>query len=256
MLLSPPVVNLQISRASPREKREEIDVELCILSGRNLRAADIGVLTKGKSDPYVTVYATRDHKDEKVGSTKVKSATLNPVWDPDCLKVTFALTDEHFQGLKLAVFDQDRLGFDDALGMVLLSKEELLEPRVRPLEKDLVPHPKSSPELQKKTTGSLRVRLHLAGKIGVFVDSAKHLHSADGVMGKSDPYAVVKWLGAKARKVTRTRTKDETLSPVWNHGFILPIPLLMPLHGGKLEVSVWDDDFFGSDLLYRGELGF
>ena len=196
------------------EKREELEVEICVVSARGLRAADIGLLKKGKSDPYVTGFlAKRDAKDEKFGATSVKGQTLDPVWGPDCLSFALDLGDESFEGVKLSVFDQDIVGFDDPLGIVLLSKDELLEPRIRPFEKELRPHPKSSAELQKKTTGFLTVRVHLRARVGIFVDSARHLHSADGAMGASDPYAVAKWLGHRARKLTRTKTRDETLSP-------------------------------------------
>ena len=90
--------------------------------------------------------------------------------------------------------------------------------------------------------------MHLSGVLGVFIDSARHLYSADGALGgASDPYAVASWVGHRSKKVTRTRTVSSELCPEWNHAFVLPVPLLRPLHGGKLEVSVWDDDYFGSD---------
>ena len=39
----------------------------------------------------------------------------------------------------------------------------------------------------------------------------------------------------------------KSLSPDWNHAFLVPIPLIRPVHGGYVQVSVWDDDYFGSD---------
>ena len=66
--------------------------------------------------------------------------------------------------------------------------------------------------------------------------------------GASDPYAVAKWVGHNSRKLSQTRTISDSLSPDWNHAFLVPIPLIRPVHGGfYTEYRVWDDDYFGSD---------
>ena len=232
-----------------QEKRELVEVEICILSARDLRGADIGVFSS-KSDPYVKGHTLSSKTTpELIGKTSWKSQTLNPRWSgkDDVLRVTFDLMSDAFQGVRLGVWDYD-VGGDDALGMVTLSREELLEPRLQPLEKALVPHPDSPPEKRALTTGHLTVRIHVAGVVAIFVDCAKHLLAADGALGgASDPYAVAKWVGHNSRKLSQTRTISDSLSPDWNHAFLVPIPLIRPVHGGFVQVSVWDDDYFGSD---------
>ena len=93
--------------------------------------------------------------------------------------MTFDLMSDAFQGVRLGVWDYD-VGGDDALGMVNLTREELLEPRLQPLEGLLVPHPDSPPEKRALTTGHLTVRIHVSGVVAIFVDCAKHLLAADG----------------------------------------------------------------------------
>ena len=121
-----------------QEKRELVEVEICVLSARDLRGADIGVFSS-KSDPYVKGHTLSSKTTpELIGKTSWKSQTLNPRWSgkDDVLRVAFDLMSDAFQGVRLGVWDYD-VGGDDALGMVTLSREELLEPRLQPLEKAL-----------------------------------------------------------------------------------------------------------------------
>ena len=186
---------------------------------------------------------------ELIGKTSWKSQTLNPRWSgkDDVLRVTFDLMSDAFQGVQIG-----RLGlrykWRRRAGHGYTLAEELLEPRLQPLEKALVPHPDSPAEKRALTTGHLTVRIHVSGVVAIFIDCAKHLLAADGALGgASDPYAIAKWVGHNSRKLSQTRTISDSLSPDWNHAFLVPIPLIRPVHGGYVQVSVWDDDYFGSD---------
>lgn len=226
------------------EKRELVEVELCVLSARDLRGADLGVLS-AKSDPYVIGHVIG--KKEPFGKTSWKAQTINPTWGgtQDVLRVRFDLLDDAFEGLALGVWDYDVSG-DDALGLVTYSRDELLAPRLLPYEKALSPHPDQ--DVNAHHSGHLTVRIHVSGVVALFIDHAKHLLAADGATGgASDPYAVAKWIGHNSRKLSQTRTISNELSPQWKHAFLVPIPLIRPVHGGAIQVSVWDDDFFGSD---------
>ena len=74
-----------------------------------------------RQGPYVIF-----HKNvELIGKTSWKSQTQLHEWYDDILRVTFYLMSDAFQGVRLGVWDYDING-DDALGMVTLSREELL----------------------------------------------------------------------------------------------------------------------------------
>jgi len=88
-----------------QEKRELVEVEICVLSARGLRGADIGVFSS-KSDPYVKGHALSSTKTpDLIGKTSWKSQTLNPRWSgkDDVLRVTFDLMSDAFQGVRLGV---------------------------------------------------------------------------------------------------------------------------------------------------------
>ena len=62
----------------------------------------------GLSDPYVEVYIGDDSSWKKLGTTKVQSETLSPVWNE-----TFSGTvDGLHTEVKLKIFDKDKFGSD------------------------------------------------------------------------------------------------------------------------------------------------
>ncbi|KAI8376351.1 C2 domain-containing protein [Radiomyces spectabilis] len=79
-------------------------------------------------------------------------------------------------------------------------------------------------------------------KLRIGVLAARQLAAADK-SGLSDPYAVVR-INSKKYK---TKVIDQTLDPVWNFEFDVP------LEPGKLptliNITVWDKDTFGRDFL-------
>ena len=66
-----------------------------MLRGFNLQVADQGSL----SDPFVVLW----HRGKKLGQTKVKNNTLNPVWDQDGKSSTFTIEEFRTANDPLAV---------------------------------------------------------------------------------------------------------------------------------------------------------
>lgn len=82
--------------------------EICIERGKDLAVKDLN----GSSDPYVKVYYGNDEKHR----SKTISKNLNPIWNEK-----FSIfTDDLNIPLHFAVFDQDRLGRDEAMGRAKL----------------------------------------------------------------------------------------------------------------------------------------
>ena len=75
---------------------------------------------------------------------------------------------------------------------------------------------------------------------------ARGLRKVD-LLGKGDPYAVIRWEGWNARKLGKTKTKYNTDKPRWEHACELTVPLQRP--GGRVVIEVFDYDAIGADDL-------
>jgi hypothetical protein len=86
----------------------------------------------------------------------------------------------------------------------------------------------------------------VGGMLTLEILRADGLRNADGLFGKSDPYCEIFLNG---RKISTTRTIDDTLTPVWEHSEKVEINSTSDLKpaGGKWKNSeliavVWDED--------------
>ncbi|KAJ8601194.1 hypothetical protein CTAYLR_003229 [Chrysophaeum taylorii] len=227
--------------------RAQIEVEICLLG-----AEDLVKLDKAKGcSPYVVVQTLDEHNNlDNVGTSSVKKQTTSPRWDEESFNiiVPVANTGVADYRLRLVVYDHDRLNSKHVcLGQVIMTKEELLAPRLGAFCKPLRPHDSTNNARARKVTGSLELRLHLYGRVVIAIDRARQLRNADGRLGVSDPYAVCSWVGRKARRLARTPTVNNNLNPTWNHPLIVLVPMLLPLHGGHVTIDVFDDDWMGRD---------
>ncbi|KAH0795097.1 Fer-1-like 4 [Histomonas meleagridis] len=84
-----------------------------VIRGSNLPPAD----PNGKSDPYCVLTAYAADGPYKLGKTKIKKKTLNPVWDEKREK-PFYLYTPLIKKLEILVYDHDLIGKDDYLGKV------------------------------------------------------------------------------------------------------------------------------------------
>ncbi|XP_027052448.1 extended synaptotagmin-2-A-like isoform X2 [Pocillopora damicornis] len=81
-----------------------------VLEAKDLIKKDIGIISKGSSDPYVILRV-----GAKTFRTKTKDSTVNPIWN----EVFEAFVDNsHGQKIKIGVFDEDKASDDESLGTV------------------------------------------------------------------------------------------------------------------------------------------
>ena len=97
-----------------------------MIGAYGLARADIGLLTKGKSDPFCEFI----WNDDMIHKTKVIDDNLNPEWEDE--KVLVGVNPDETPdstGMVIAVWDSDGpLLKGDFLGQIRLSRETLLFP--------------------------------------------------------------------------------------------------------------------------------
>lgn len=94
----------------------------------------------------------------------------------------------------------------------------------------------------EKAKGTIKASVRPYCETSVTVERANGLRNADGMMGKSDPYVIVKGLDGNVWGETRI-IKDD-LNPVFGETFVVNILNRMPLGGklGPLKIKVMDSD--------------
>jgi hypothetical protein len=107
-------------------------------------------------------------------------------------------------------------------------------------------------------TGSLGLRLRLHHSVPVLptavqVISANGLAAADkgdsSGVSKSDPYVELLWCGAR---LGRTRALENTVDPMWDETFYLPIPV-KEQHSCQLALRIVDSDGVGASGEFLGQ---
>merc|ERR1711911_446001 len=255
--------------AVPAVETEEPErLQLIVHRGSDLVKTDI----IGKSDPYVVV----QYQDKKFKSKTVKN-TQEPVWD---FVVNMPVYRNKADKVSISVFDSD-IGKDDAMGTTVLDVPELLESgnvenRCIKLDKCksgllyvsyakgsvvLTPAPAKKesvelPEVAKPTvvkeerqqeavskpekaieaqSAEVGERLHLV------IHRASELENK-GLMGKSDPYIVVKYQGQKYK----SKTVKNNQNPVWDFAVDMNVN---PKVSNKIDVVVYDKDIMKDDVM-------
>eukprot|EP00931_Biecheleriopsis_adriatica_P038444 TRINITY_DN22021_c0_g1_i2.p1 TRINITY_DN22021_c0_g1~~TRINITY_DN22021_c0_g1_i2.p1 ORF type:complete len:585 (-),score=111.47 TRINITY_DN22021_c0_g1_i2:70-1824(-) len=94
------------------ETREFATLEVHIIEARGLLAADISILSKKSSDPYCLLQVAHGPQVR----TKTVGGSLEPRWDTH---VAFRLSRPE-SVLRVEVWDEDKVGSDDALGFLEL----------------------------------------------------------------------------------------------------------------------------------------
>ena len=98
------------------------EIDLCIISGRNLKACDTKLFGKGSSDPFVVVkfQGAASKKIRVLGKTKTIKKNLNPTWNHP-MKFHFNVQDSSPQGeLIFEIYDHDKMSASDPMGQVRL----------------------------------------------------------------------------------------------------------------------------------------
>lgn len=127
--------------------------EICIERGKDLAVKDLN----GTSDPYVRAYYGTEEKYR----TCTISKTLNPVWNE---KFTI-FTDDLNIPLYFSVFDQDRVGRDEAMGTGRLDLWRLPFDQVYPATLDLEDEGRTDGKI-----GTLKVNVTITPKTVEFRD--------------------------------------------------------------------------------------
>nr|XP_023897370.1 synaptotagmin-3 [Quercus suber]POE54782.1 synaptotagmin-3 [Quercus suber] len=195
----------------------------------------------GTSDPYVKLSLTGEKLPAK--KTTIKMNNLNPEWNE---KFKFIVTDPNTQVLHLEVYDWDKVGGHDKLGMQLVPLKLLTPNEAKEFKLELLKSSSISESQNHKKRGQLEVELNFVPfkeesfKIGEPVDrfgrkeSGKNrasdnekvsgagllsviIQGAEDVEGErhNNPYAFVLFRGEHKKTKMIKRTRD----PTWNEEF-------------------------------------
>jgi len=245
------------NRLSGVEGLPDGKLHMKIIKAKELIKADM----VGKSDPYAVI---------KYGKQKFKTPTVKnsqePKWDYD---LEFSIPEDDLKEVNIEVFDSDKIGKDKSLGKVniaILELKGLNESEGRwysltgvksgkiLLSADFLELPYQQSELpssqslkrgdsmgsptSKKSKLPLQGRLP-EGKACVTLVKAKELIKSD-LVGKSDPYAILKY----ATQKYKTPTEKNTQEPKWDYHANFDVP-----EGDNRNVSieVFDSDKIGKD---------
>ncbi|KAK6290281.1 hypothetical protein POUND7_001822 [Theobroma cacao] len=196
----------------------------------------------GSSDPYVKLSLSGERLPAK--KTSIKMRNLNPVWNED-FKLT--VKDPQSQVLQLHVYDWEKVGTHDKLGMQVVPLRLLTPHETQEFSLDLVKNTNPNDPQNKKPRGQLVVQMtfnpfkedneRFSGPLDRYASNGsgvgrlpKHdgsicgagllsviLQRAEGVEGKyhNNPYAVIIFKGEKKKSKLVKRTRD----PCWNEEF-------------------------------------
>lgn len=193
-----------------------------VVEAKHLMKKDIGMLGKGKSDPYAVITVGAQNF-----KTKVIDNTVDPKWDYWC---EFDILETNGQQLYIHLWDKDDTGDDESLGRATVEISNIVakgsENTWVTLEqaKHGMVHlrftwltlSKDYNDLKSilAETQLLQVSTLSTAVFTVFVDSAKSLPQARAST-KPDPYATLR-VGGTTKE---TEHKMRTIHPVWEQGF-------------------------------------
>ncbi|XP_053969538.1 extended synaptotagmin-2 isoform X1 [Anastrepha ludens] len=197
-----------------------------VVEAKDLMKKDIGVLGKGKSDPYAVInVGAQEFK------TQIIENNVNPKWDYWCeapafadgtldLKAVFHLWDSDIPGspnddflgrATIEIFNVIKRGIVDTWLTLEDAKHGLLHVRMQWYKLTADPTDLQAALLE---TQLLRVTSMSTSLLTVFVDSAKNLKQAR-TSSKPDPYLIA--MVGKHKEQTAMIMRDD--SPVWEQGF-------------------------------------
>ncbi|XP_018788338.1 PREDICTED: extended synaptotagmin-2 isoform X1 [Bactrocera latifrons] len=197
-----------------------------VIEAKDLMKKDIGVLGKGKSDPYAVInVGAQEFK------TQIIENNVNPKWDYWCeapafadgtldLKAVFHLWDSDIPGspnddflgrATIEIFNVIKRGIVDTWLTLEDAKHGLLHVRMQWYKLTADPNDLQAAILE---TQQLRVTSMSTALLTVFIDSAKNLKQAR-TSSKPDPYLIA--MVGKHKEQTAMIMRDD--SPVWEQGF-------------------------------------
>ncbi|XP_037892233.1 extended synaptotagmin-2 isoform X3 [Glossina fuscipes] len=230
----------EVPAASLKMPEPEGILRIHVVEAKDLMKKDIGMLGKGKSDPYAIV---------NVGSQEFKTQIIdnnvNPKWDYWCEAV---VEDTQHTVINCRLFDWDRTGDDESLGRATIeivnvvkrgvvdtwltleeAKHGLLHVRLQWYKLTAEPADLQAALME---TQLLRVTSMSTALLIVFIDSARHLKSARS-NARPDPYLVCSV--GKQKQQTAMIMRDD--SPVWEQGFTF---LVGNPDNDTLQIKIYD----------------
>ncbi|KAB2085963.1 hypothetical protein ES319_A05G432600v1 [Gossypium barbadense] len=197
----------------------------------------------GTSDPYVKLNLTGENLPAK--KTSIKKRNLNPVWNE---QFKLVVKDPKSQVLQLEVFDWDKVGTHDRLGMQFVPLKLLTANETKEFKLDLLKHTFIANPYDKKPRGNIVIELTYApfreesikvdgigdilsrkessqdrpsensnevlsgaGLLSVTVQGAEDVEG----LRHNNPYAVIRFRGDKKK----TKKIKKTRHPLWNEEF-------------------------------------
>ncbi|XVF76392.1 hypothetical protein PTKIN_Ptkin13bG0262900 [Pterospermum kingtungense] len=196
----------------------------------------------GSSDPYVKLSLSGERLPAK--KTSIKMRNLNPVWNED---FKLAVNDPQSQVLQLHVYDWEKVGTHDKLGMQVVPLRLLTPHETQEFSLDLVKNTNPNDPQNKKQRGQLVLQLtfnpfkedneRFSGPLDRYASNQssvgrlpKHdgsicgsgllsvlIQRAEDVEGKyhNNPYALIVFKGEKKKTKLIRKTRD----PCWNEEF-------------------------------------
>lgn len=212
----------------------------------------------GTSDPYVKLSLTGGGLPAK--KTSIKMRNLNPVWNE---KFKLIVNDPKSQVLQLQVYDWDKVGGHDRLGMQLVPLKLLTPYEPKELVLDLLKNTDINDPQNKKPRGTLVVELmftplreesmkylenstsdvkseggsiaqpenRISSEAGVLSVTIQGAHDVEGEK-HNNPYAVIHFRGERKKTKMIKKTRD----PSWNEEF--PFMLEEPPIREKIHIEV------------------
>ncbi|KAI3791773.1 hypothetical protein L2E82_05636 [Cichorium intybus] len=237
LYLWPQTLDIPILDASIGAAKKPIGIlHVKVIRARKLKKMDI----IGTSDPYVRLSLSGERISYK--KTSVKLNNLNPEWNEDFKLI---VKDPECQVLQLRVYDWEKVGVHDKLGMQVIPLNLLTPHEKKEFTMELVKNMNPNDARNKKPRGSITVELNFVpfvedtmgfnGPIDLFMRKEtipKTLGSeyvnragllvvtviaAKDVDGKrhNNPFALIVFKGEKRK----TKVLKKTRNPYWNEEF-------------------------------------
>ncbi|XP_018345899.1 PREDICTED: extended synaptotagmin-2 isoform X3 [Trachymyrmex septentrionalis] len=212
-----------------------------VVEAKHLMKKDIGMLGKGKSDPYAVI---------NVGAqefrTKIIDNTVNPKWDYWC---ECAVTSAIAQQLTVLLWDYDDTKGDERLGRATIEvnrvkKKGMIDTWVSleqakhgmvHLRLTWLQFSKEPADLRAALveTQELRVTSMSTALLTLYIDSAKNLPC---IRGNKQPDVYLE--ASVGGKTERTATVPRSCDPVWERGFTF---LISNPETGVLHIKIIDE---------------
>ncbi|KAG6546961.1 hypothetical protein Mapa_011577 [Marchantia paleacea] len=147
MYLWPKTYEIGVLDSSIGEKQPQGMLYVTVIKAKDLKKKDF----LGKSDPYVTLTV-----GDSTQKTQIIMNNLNPEWNE-----TFSLVvdDPETESLDITVYDWDKVGTHDKLGMLVIPLRTLVPEQLHPFTKKLLKNLDPNDGANKKNRGEITIEL-------------------------------------------------------------------------------------------------